>query len=105
MTPEAKIKNKINKLLYSFGEKVYFFMPVPSGYGRSSIDYLLCVDGLFVGLEAKKPKGKPTLRQQGVLEDIRAAGGSTFVIDDDDDIEALDKFIRAVLLQNLRREA
>lgn len=97
VTPEAKVKKKIKELLDSFDTRLYYYMPVPSGYGKTTIDYLICFDGLFVGIEAKKPRGKPTLRQEGVLEDIRAAGGSTFVIDDDDDVVMLSKFLNAII--------
>ena len=97
MTPEGKVKKKIKELLDSFGDKAYVYMPVPGGYGKPTIDYLICFDGLFIGIEAKKPRGKPTLRQEGALEDIRAAGGSAFVIDDDDGVELLRKFLTAIL--------
>lgn len=95
-TPEGHIKNKINKLLDSYSGRVYKFMPVPSGYGKVTIDYLICFDGLFVGVEAKKPKGKPTARQDGVLEDIRAAGGSTFVVNDEESLDVFRMFLESV---------
>lgn len=96
-TPEGIIKKKIKDLLDSFGNTAYVYMPVPGGYGKTTIDYLICFDGLFIGLEAKKPKGKPTPRQDGVLEDIRAAGGTTFVIDSDEDVALLGKFLTSIL--------
>lgn len=96
MTPEARIKIRIKKLLDSFGERIYYFMPVPSGYGAATIDYLLCIDGLFVGIEAKRPGGKPTLRQDGVLEDIRRANGSTFVVSDDESLNVLEQFLHGI---------
>jgi hypothetical protein len=97
MTPEGKIKARINKLLDSYEGHMYRYMPVPSGYGKQSVDYLVCVDGLFVGIEAKKPGERPTARQDGVLEDIRAAGGSTFVVNDDASLEVLERFLHDVI--------
>ena len=62
---------------------MYYFMPVPSGYGESSLDYLGCYKGRFFGIETKKPGGKPTDRQKMVIEKIQKAGGAAFVIDGD----------------------
>ena len=95
-TPESKIKVRIKKLLDSYGERVYTFMYVPSGYGKQTVDYLVCFDGLFVGIEAKAPGEQPTARQEATLAEIRAAGGSTFVIDSDEGIDALDKFMLGI---------
>jgi hypothetical protein len=96
MTPEARTKQKINKLLDSYDGRIYKYMPVPGGYGKTTIDYLLCFDGLFIGIEAKAPGEKPTPRQNDVLADIRAAGGSTFVIDDDYSLEIFASFLRQI---------
>ena len=79
MTPEGLVKKEINKILDMF--PLYRFMPVPSGYGQSSLDYLVCAKGTFVAIEAKKPKGTPTPRQRAQLREIEQAGGDTFVID------------------------
>ena len=95
-TPESKIKVRIKKVLDSYGERIYCFMYVPSGYGRQTIDYLVCVDGLFVGIEAKAPGEQPTERQEATLADIRAAGGSAFVISDERGVDALDKFLHEI---------
>lgn len=95
-TPESKIKNKINKLLASYGERVYSFMPVPSGFGRRTVDYLVCFDGLFVGIEAKRPGGRVTELQKGTLAEIRAASGATFVVEDDEGLRVLKGFFDSV---------
>jgi hypothetical protein len=103
MTEEGKTKAKIKEVLDSHGESIYTYMPVPSGYGATTIDYLICADGLFVGIEAKKPGGKPTTRQEGVLERITQAGGTTFVIDDDEGVRALQLFLDGVI--RIRKKA
>lgn len=82
MTPEGKIKAKVNKVLARYPES-YRFMPVPSGYGLSSLDYLVCHCGLFCAIETKAPGGKPTDRQKKIIAEIESAGGRTFVIDGD----------------------
>lgn len=98
-TPEGRIKSKINKLLRSY-ENLYYFMPVPSGYGTTTVDYLCCYRGHFFGIEAKAPGKVPTPRQDYVLEQIRLAGGSTFVIAGEADLDGL-----IVLLDDLTQES
>lgn len=83
MTPEGKVKKKINELLDKYRPSIYYYMPVPNGYGKPTIDYLGCFHGLAFGIEAKRPGKAPTARQDGTLKDITAAGGKVFVIDGD----------------------
>jgi hypothetical protein len=81
-TPEGKTKKTISALLKSV-PGMYFFMPVPSGYGESTLDYLGCYRGRFFAVEAKAPGKKPTDRQNMMIERMRRAGGTVFVIDGD----------------------
>lgn len=82
-TPEGKIKQAISKYLRSI-DGLWYTMPVPGGYGQSTLDYLCCYRGRFFSIEAKAPGKKPTDRQLFVMEDIRHSGGTTFVIDDNE---------------------
>lgn len=81
ITPEGKIKQKVSAYLKSI-DGLWYFMPVPGGYGVSTIDYLGCYHGAFFGIETKAPGKKPTDRQEYIMEAIRNAGGKVFVIDD-----------------------
>lgn len=58
-------------------------MPVPGGYGKSTVDFLVCYRGVFIAIEAKAPggRGKLTGRQMKTLRDIADAGGVTIVVD------------------------
>jgi hypothetical protein len=94
-TPEARVKNAINKVLASYPES-YVFMPVPYGYGTSTVDYLVCHYGLFIGIEAKAPGGKPTTRQRMILGQIERAGGEAFIIDSVDKCHHLRVFLEQV---------
>jgi hypothetical protein len=81
MTPEAKVKDRVKKVLKDIG--AYYAMPVTGGYGVSGIpDFLVCYNGLFVGLECKAGKGKTTALQEKALLDIRKAGGASYVINE-----------------------
>lgn len=83
MTPEGRVKAKLNRLLAKY-ETIYKFMPVPGGYGSSSLDYVLCVGGRFLAIETKAPGKQPTPRQHKIIEQIEAAGGLVFVFDGDE---------------------
>lgn len=79
MTPEAKTKQRIKKILEDAG--VWFFMPPANGYGRSGIpDFICCVNGFFFAIEAKAGKGQTTALQERELERIRKANGSAIIV-------------------------
>ena len=83
MTPEGKVKEKIKVVLETYREQgvLYYYMPVPVGYGRSTLDYLGFICGRGFAIEAKAPGKKPSPRQEGVIEDIEQSGARVFVID------------------------
>ena len=56
MTPEAKVKASVVKLLKKYD--VYHFFPATHGYGRSGVpDIICCFNSLFMGIECKAGKG------------------------------------------------
>ena len=82
MTPEAKVKKKAVRILKELS--AYYFYPVTGGYGRSGVpDIVVCYKGLFVGIECKAGNNKPTPLQEKHLDEIRAAGGTALVINED----------------------
>lgn len=89
-TPEGRIKNRLNRALDKRFPTHYRFMPVQMGLGASTLDYLICIDGLFFGVETKAPGKKPTPRQKTIIDKIELAGGCTFVVNSNQSIsEAL----------------
>jgi hypothetical protein len=89
MTPEAKVKASVVKILKDYG--VYYFFPATHGYGRSGVpDIICCYMGAFIGIECKSGDKKPTALQQKNLDDISAQGGVSLVINEDN-IWVLDK--------------
>lgn len=81
-TPEAKVKAAVRKVLTELG--AYYVMPVTGGYGNSGApDFLVCLQGRFVGIECKAGKNKPTPLQEKNLHLIREAGGIALVVNDD----------------------
>lgn len=84
MTPEGKVKRKVNAALAALGAKAHKFMPVQSGFGMPHLDYIMCVSGHYVAIETKTPTSKPTPRQCATIRSLRAAGAWVFVIRDDE---------------------
>ena len=80
MTKEAVLKTKIRHWLIH-EKHAYFFAPVQMGMGVSTLDILCCIDGRFVGIEAKVPGKTPTPRQEMVIAAIKNAGGIAFWTD------------------------
>lgn len=91
MTPEAKVKDKVKKLLKD--RKAWFYMPVQNGMGKVGIpDFIGTYRGLFFAIETKAPNKNPTTEeqrwnkatanQQMRIEEIRNAGGVAIVADD-----------------------
>lgn len=95
VTPEGKIKKLVNNVLDEFvGEDkahplLYRYWPVPSGYGASSLDCIICYYGLFLSIETKAPGKVPTPRQNLTMGEMRHAGGIVHVIDCEDDVKKL----------------
>lgn len=93
MTPEGKIKEKVKKILDPRRPRLYYDMPVPSGYGKSTLDFVGCYFGRFFAVETKKPKGRLTYRQEGTRDDMRAAGGKVFEVIGDEGLGALEAWL------------
>lgn len=81
MTPEAKVKASVVKLLKKY--EVYHFFPATHGFGRSGVpDIICCLEGNFLAIECKAGKGTTTALQDRELQRIANAGGDTFVINE-----------------------
>lgn len=81
-TPEKKVKKKVVAQLKAEG--AYFFYPVTGGYGASGVpDIVCCIRGLFVGVECKAGRNKPTALQQANIDAINRAGGVGFWVNEE----------------------
>lgn len=81
-TPESKVKNKIKDVLTKYN--VYYAMPIGTMYGNSGVpDFLCCIQGHFLAIEAKAGKGKTTALQDKNLHLVEKAGGTSLVIRED----------------------
>ena len=92
---EKKVKDAIKKILNAHG--AYYFSPVTGGFGTSGVpDIIACVDGVFIGIETKAGKGKPTALQEKNLMSIMRTGGIAVLVNEHG-IEALKMFMDAGL--------
>ena len=81
MTPEAKVKAKVKKILD--GINAYHFSPMTGGYGRSGVpDIIVCYKGKFLAIECKAGKGTLTELQKYNIEQIKANQGLAIVINE-----------------------
>jgi len=102
MTPEGKVKAAVNRLLKPYIERyeVYKFMPVQTGYGMKTLDYLLCAWGKFLAIETKAPGKEPTELQETYIREIEAAGGKVFVVDGGDSLLVLSAYLQAKKMEH-----
>jgi hypothetical protein len=81
MTPEAKVKKQVKKILDGFG--CYHFYAFTGGYGRSGVpDIIACYKGRFIGIECKAGKGKTTALQDLNITQIRKNQGLAIVVNE-----------------------
>lgn len=80
MASEKQFENKIKKYLKDHGA---YFLKYWAGaqFTKSGVpDILACVNGYFVGIEAKAQNGKPSELQLYNIQQIRKAGGFAYVV-------------------------
>jgi hypothetical protein len=100
-TPEAKVKKMVQKVLDEF-EPLYRYWPVPSGFGASSLDCIVCYNGYFIGIETKAPGKEPTPRQELCIKQMQDAGGHVFIIDSEQECEWLRSCLKVLSNANDR---
>lgn len=88
MTPEGKVKAKVNRALAKL-PRAYKFMPVQNGMGAPGLDYYCCIGGLFVAIETKVEGKHLTDRQKATRDQIEAAGGLVFTIHNQAEIDLM----------------
>jgi|LauGreDrversion4_2_1035121.scaffolds.fasta_scaffold45767_3 hypothetical protein len=81
-TPESKVKAKIHAVLKSRGAYAVNYIGGISA-NNGTPDILACLNGRFIGIEAKAGKNKPTDLQTLNLKRIDAAGGLALVINEE----------------------
>lgn len=84
MKKEADVKTEVKKVLNSYGTKLWWYMPVPTGFGVQGVpDFLCSVGGRLVAIETKFGKNGLTKYQIKQMESITATGAAHMVINED----------------------
>lgn len=99
-TPEGKIKDMTRKMLKRY--PVWVYMPVSLGMGMHGVPDLLCClrsrdRGYFFTIETKALGKKPTALQEKCMAEIRQYGGKTFVVDGEESLLEVERWIEEVL--------
>jgi len=84
---EKTIKLAVKKRLKEIG--AYQHWPVQMGMGEPCLDCHGCYHGYYFAVETKAPGKMPTKMQWITINNIRAAGGIVFVIDNLEDARAI----------------
>lgn len=79
------MKQKVKEILDEY-PGLYSYMPVPTGFGQTSLDFIGCYAGKFFAIETKREGKKPTLRQLETIRQMQAAGAQVFVIVGENDV-------------------
>jgi hypothetical protein len=81
VTPEGRVKALVKRRMKAEFPTSYYFMPVQNGMGAPSVDFLYCINGVFVAIETKAPGGGATPRQETTMAEISRAQGLVFLVD------------------------
>lgn len=80
---EEWTKGEIKKILKAHGKHIHYFMPSASMFGKAGAhDFICCISGRFVSIEAKKGSNKPTDLQIDFANDVQMAGGVSLCINE-----------------------
>lgn len=94
MTPEGKVKAKVNALLKRHG--IWYFYPFSFGAGIGGIpDIIAIIRGRFAAIEVKSgPKVELTALQRRRAIEITKAGGIWLRVHDDETLRLLEAVIQ-----------
>ena len=77
---EAQLTNKIIAAIREHDPAAWIFKTHGSGYQRAGVpDLLICISGMMIAIEVKRPGGKVTRLQQREIERLRVAGATAAV--------------------------
>ena len=76
---ESDVKTAIKQILRD--NNVWYFMPSMNGFGRAGIpDFVCCIEGKFLSIEAKFGSNKATAHQLRELDEIEKHGGMALLV-------------------------
>lgn len=93
-TPEGKIKDKVKALLTEHG--AYQFWPVQMGYGKRTLDCLVCHYGRFLAIETKRPGKALTPLQQVIAVEMSKTGGTVLRVNSEEELVELKLILESI---------
>lgn len=95
MQPEAKLTRKIRAVFEREGARSFKIQASEESHQEAGIpDVLICLWGLFIGMETKQPGGKLRPLQRVVLHEIFMAGGVAAVVETVEQAESLLSYLK-----------
>ena len=100
MTPEAKVKKAIKTMLHKY--KIYYIMPRPGIFGApvGTADFICCICGFFMAIEAKSAGGHERGVQGTRRKEVTDAGGMAFIVTPDR-LPALEQTIKTIIRKSM----
>lgn len=93
MNNEKDVKKAVKKILDQRGW--FWWMPPANGFGKVGVsDFNALRNGVFLAIETKFGKNKPTVHQLAFLESVAASRGYGFIVNEDR-LEWLTSFLDA----------
>jgi hypothetical protein len=96
-TPEGKVKKDLRKVLALWGDQIYTFWPVQTGFGSATLDVIGSAAGYFFSIETKRAKKDLTDRQYVVREMMLRSKAKVFRINNDVELLVFEDWLRACL--------
>lgn len=96
MTPEGRVKALVKRALKTLGRDCKAFMPVQTGFGTPGLDFHLCVRGMTVLIETKKPGGELSPLQIATKQDYLDAGGIVLIVWDEASLSTAMEIINGI---------
>lgn len=93
-TPEGLVKKRVVVLLKKY--RVYWHCPMQNGMGKPSLDFICSYKGYFIAIETKAGNKQPTARQEITMNEIRAAGGFVFLVNEVQGLVELEAFLETM---------
>jgi len=78
---EGDVKKQVKKLLDA--HRWFWWMPGANGFGKTGVsDFCALRNGVFLGVETKFGKNKPTTRQVAFLQSVNVENGIGLVVNE-----------------------
>lgn len=97
MKRERDVKEKVKEILNSYGKRIWWYMPVPTGFGVQGVpDFVCSFAGRFVAIETKFGKNGLSQYQIKQMDAIINTGAAHMVINEDN-VGALKNIVDGIL--------